>query len=330
MMTITPPPAPTTQPTPPPLRWYHYASDGLLWGILLFWWGTAVGLSDSSLREQVWHWVRGYSDTISIRSYNAGSLTAGTPVYFMGVRVGEVRQVYFTRDSATASNQPPTVTIRYTLTSMLSQLPKNAQASVASNGLGGGKSLEFELPEANADLNAPNATTTEDKSLLTATRQQALLQEQMLGLKLLKQTSDKLTLQLAGLPMPSLKQQLHQAREQSSAAWPQQLAQLQADQYRQQRQLQQQVQQAQQFLTLVEGTLNETNSTVQQLHKGLRTARFTSERPNQLSQLSLLEGEKLLRLEKDLKELRQQLSQIEHSPPPRLNSRFSIHYQKRL
>lgn len=310
-MTITPPPAPTTQPTPPPLRWYHYASDGLLWGILLFWWGTAVGLSDSSIREQVWHWVRGYSDTISICSYNAGSLTAGTPVYFMGVRVGEVRQVYFTRDSATASNQPPTVTIRYTLTSMLSQLPKNAQASVASNGLGGGKSLEFELPEAKADLNAPNATTTEDKSLLTATRQQALLQEQMLGLKLLKQTSDKLTLQLAGFPMAKAKQELRTMNALSTSVWPQQLAQLQANQQKQQQILHEQVQQAQHFLSLVEGTLNETNNTVQQLKGDFRTTHTLNLGSAKFNQLSLLKTDKLLGLEKSLQQLRQQLRLVE-------------------
>jgi ABC-type transporter Mla subunit MlaD len=113
-----------------------WGSDAALWFILILL-GTGGVLA---LNWQELPFIPKKGTRVSLHVQDAYSLTKGSPVNFMGVRVGSVKHVYVSKEEAA-------VHVDLNLDQWLKQIPTQAEANIVANGLGGAKRLEFTLPE---------------------------------------------------------------------------------------------------------------------------------------------------------------------------------------
>jgi ABC-type transporter Mla subunit MlaD len=109
-------------------------SDWILWFAL----GITLLVSLLAMDWQALPFMPREEKTLHLFVEDAYSITKGSPVLFMGVKVG-----YITRVLIDPYDQ--SVSIDYALDNPSFKIPENADALIVAAGLGGAKSLEFTL-----------------------------------------------------------------------------------------------------------------------------------------------------------------------------------------
>jgi ABC-type transporter Mla subunit MlaD len=96
---------------------------------------------------------------VSLHVSDAYSLTKGSPVNFMGVRVGSVEKVY-------VSANKDEVHVDLALNQWLEKIPPNAEANIVAAGLGGAKRLEFTMPNTTAQMKVSQPTLSQKEGAI--------------------------------------------------------------------------------------------------------------------------------------------------------------------
>jgi ABC-type transporter Mla subunit MlaD len=186
-----------------PLKWIlALASDVALWllmaacGLAIVRWADVDG---------TWH---DKQQTMRLTISDANSLVKGSDVRLMGVTVGHVQRVKPIGSSA--------VEIDFSLNRDTPPIPHNAIATVVFSGLGGSKSVEFEVPRNTSTADAVGGAFPGSFKVETPVRLRESFQYQMDMSKAIEKGSKSL---LAGLDRPSVRRyqaKMHQNRLQSA------------------------------------------------------------------------------------------------------------------
>lgn len=163
-----------------------FCSDIVLWCVLT---GVIIGIT--SLFDLDPRQLNKHQSTVLLTLHDAYSLSKGSMVRLMGVPIGYVESVKIAPNSS--------VMVLLKLNPEISSLPVGAKGTVVAYGLGGSKSLDFELPTPEEK----QAGTGREVALSVSNplRQKALLQAQIEVAKTLEAGARSLEASLSKFPI---------------------------------------------------------------------------------------------------------------------------------